>query len=197
MSEAKGFTIRYRINNGKIRLEYALGIYNSTTKNVLQWCDSTTPILRQVINGSDAEKSQPLESLLASTLNDGVQIMSTARTVISFNNFNFRTVIRDIGNVLIRITADLDGKTVNFKEENRELYENLKNKIRILNNNVNNFKSQLRFEIVSIDDIRAQIGFLHTILALNVQSELRDEITSSIEKLIAECNGYHKRHELA
>lgn len=201
LAETQRFFIRYNIDSDRIRLKHALGMYTSQIKNVVHWCDSTMPALNQMINGNNDDKSQPKESLLAKALNDGLQIISTVRMIINHNNVNFKNIIRDVDIALNQITADLRAKTDKIEEDNDESYKNLKNKIQISNNDVTNFWNQFKSEIITIDNIKLQIKTIQSFLVLNEQlhdgilDEIRDEILSSVEKLIAECNDYSKRHE--
>lgn len=189
------FRMRFSIDNCKVRTEDTLDIYTTDRKNILQWCDSTTAIYNRFIDGDDDSKLQAQKTLLATALSDGMQMMSTIRTRCSYFNLNFRNIIRDIDLVLIQITANLDGKIDNFNEENRELYERLQSKIKHLYNNVSSFKNQLRFEVISIDDLKRRIKNTQIVLALDEHFEFHDEILSSVEKMIVECNGYRNKHE--
>lgn len=191
----QNFHVQIGVDNSRMLTENALTTYTTATKNILEWCDSDSPLFDQLINGSDDSKVQPQKSRLTTTLQDGMQIMLTTRMTINYNNLNFRKIIRDIDIVLIRITAQVDGKANTFKEKHPELYEALKDKINDLNVDVSNFKNQLRFEVVSIDNLKMRIKNIQTVLALDEDFDLHDEIVNSVRRLRTECNSYRKRHE--
>lgn len=191
----QNFHVQIGVDNSRMLTENALTTYTTATKNILEWCASNTPLFDQLINGNDNNDLQLQKSRLATTLKNGMQIMLTTRMTINYNNLNFRNIIRDIDIVLIRITSQVDGRANTFKEKHPELYEALKTKINDLNVDVSNFKNQLRFEVVSIDNLKMRIKNIQTILALDEDFDLHDEIRNAVGKLIVECNSYHKRQE--
>lgn len=162
--------------------------YTTATKSILEWCDSTAPLL----NG---DKHQAEKNLLTSKLNDAIQKISTAREEISYNNLNLNRVAGSIVDVIVSIAADFDKKTIEFQKENRELYENLENKVQHLNSGLDELKAQLKNEIVNIVDLRIQIENVKEYLSLDDIPELRDEIRNAVEKLNSDCISYRKTHE--
>lgn len=189
------FHTQIGIDNRRMLTENALTTYTTATKNILEWCESNRQLFNQLINGNDDSKKQEQKSQLSTILDEGTQIMVTTRMTINYNNLNFRNIIHDIDIVLIRITAQVDGRANTFKEKHPELYETLKTRINGLTIDVSDFKNQLRSEVVFIDNLKMRIKNIETILALDEELDLYEEIQDSVGKLVAECNNYHKRHE--
>lgn len=158
----------------------------------MEWCDSTTPLLSQLINTFDDSKSQ---AVLLKTLDDGYQKMATARAEIGNNFLNLNRVDGAIDGTLVLIAADFDHRTVEFQNENREFYENFKYKVKHLDNGVSNFKLQLKFELRDITDMRVHTELVKEYLSFVDIPELRDAILKSAEGLHAECASYRKKHQ--
>lgn len=172
------------IDNGKVLIHNAIEISTSATKNILDWCDSTTPFLNQLINNNDGSKSQVRESLSAPTLNDSSQEI---RKIIS----NLDNLVADIVSALVRIAADFESKTNDFRDANRESYENLEIKFQNLKTDIFDLKLQLRYEAHNIYDLQIQSGNAKDVLDLEKRPEFYEDI---LESMIVECNRYHKRH---
>lgn len=187
-----------RIGDGKVQTKKAFGIYILAIKSILKWCDTSKPLLAQMIN-HDGCKSQAQRSALTTALNDGIEKMTTTRNEIGNSIPNFNYVIGDIDNVEIRIAADFDNKTIAFKEEHREFYEHLDDKVQHLSDDISDLKFQLKFEVRIIDILRVQTELAEDYLSFDDDPKLHDDfhdiILEYIENLSAECNRYHKRHE--
>lgn len=178
-----------RIDESKVYTKNVIDRNTKSTKSILEWCDSTAPLLNQLISGNDGST----KSALATKLNEGIQKTSTMREEISYNNLNLNRISGTIVSVVVEIAADFDNKTIEFQKENHKLYEHLENKVQNLHSGLDELKSQMRTEVGNILDLRVHIENVKEYLNIDVP-ELRDDIRNSAEELNAKCVHYHEIH---
>lgn len=184
------------IDNGKINAKNILNRYTVTMKSVMEWCDLATPLLNQFINSNGNSKSQAQKSLSNPTLFKGFFRMTEAWTEMDYEKLKLSRLSETY--LLLNSTAtDFYNETIKFKEENRELFENLENKIKHLNTDIEKFKLHLKFEMLDIDDFKLKIVNTRKYLKHVDIPELHADIRESVERLIAKCADFRKKHEWA
>lgn len=182
-----------RIDNGKMYIQNVFDIYTIVTKSITKWCDSTTPKIHELINGSDESKSRAKKTLSATTLDGDIHKIQALQQEITNSISGLDDVVGDIVSVLDRITADFDDKTNEFKEENRDFYKNLEVKFQNLEADIGDLKMKLKFEIQDMDDLRIRIENTKNVLASEVYPEFSEEI---LESVVGECKRYHEKHDM-
>lgn len=196
------FGIDHLVNgivHGKVHTKNVLATYSTATNSILNWCDSTTSLLNQLINGNNDSKSHDLKLRLTTILSDGVYKTHASQEKIIESISSFNNVIGEVVTVQIHIASAFGNKTIEFKKENRELYENLENKVKNLYTDIDDLKSQLRVDLINITDLKVRIELTKDYLAIGINPEIQgdfyDEIIESAKKLNSECSRYGKRHE--
>lgn len=188
-----------RIVHGKVHTKNVLVEYTSVTKTILEWCGSTTPLLNELINGNNDSKSHALKLRLTTSLSDGIHKMQTSQNKITDSISSFNNISGDVVTVQIHIASEFNNKTVEFQSENRKLYENLENTVKNLYADIDNVKTQLRFEVSNIADLKVHTELTKDYLYIGenpaIEGDFHDEIIESAKRLSAECNRYHNSHE--
>lgn len=186
------------IDDGKVHTKNAFVLTTSARKSILKWCDSTIPHLNELINNGGC-KSKVHRNRLESSLDNGVHKMLTTRNEISSSFPNFNSVEADIFMAQIRIAADFEKKTDEFKDNQREFFENLENKLQILGDDIRNLKMQLKLEVQAINDLKVQTELAEDYLSFDEDPALHEQlhhyIIKTAKRLINECNDYRNEHE--
>lgn len=174
------------LDDSKVRIKNAFDGYIPATKRILKWCESTLPLLNQIINDDGPSRAQ--KNLLVNTLEIGIQRTWAAHEEFQNITSNFDNVVEVFDHLLPRIA------------ENSEISTFQKNKVQNLNADIVNFKLQLEFEVQISGALEYQMQDTSIYLALtnnlfNKYPNLHENIHESINKLIPVCNIYRKRHE--
>lgn len=174
------------LDDNKARIKHAFDVYIPATKRILKWCESTLPLLHQIIDDDGPSRAQ--KNLLIGTLDNGIK-----RTMAS--NEEFQNITLSFDNV-IEVFDKLMGQIV----ENRNVSDFQKTKIQNLYNDIVNLKLQFEFEVQIGAAMEYQMQDTSIYLALsnnlfNKYPNIHENIHESIKRLIAVCNSYRKRHE--
>lgn len=174
----------------------AFATHAAYAQDMLEWCASNSFLFNKImLNSNDDSKLQSEKIRLANALDHSNRIMMKTRMEIDRNDANLRKIIRDIDRVLTQVTADANGENNIFKEMSTEWRETLESKINELNFDVFNFKNQIRSEISSIANLKMRIKNVQTVLAIDKDIGIPDEVRDSVRSLKAECIRYRKNHE--
>lgn len=172
------------IDDGKRHIQNAFDITASAARDTLKWCDSTTPLLKRLINKNDGSKAQAQQNLLTFGKSSRDNIREIYR-----RESDLSELVSDIRKALDRLAADFDRKTNEFKEANREFYKKLEKRFQNLKADISDLKSKLKVDTYSIDDLQICVDKTKGVLDLQVHPDL-------LESIIGECNRYHKIHSM-
>lgn len=174
------------LDDSKVRIKNAFDVYIPATKRILKWCESTLPLLNQIINDDGPSRAQ--KNLLVNTLDSGIKKTWAAHEEFQNITLHFDNVIEVFDNLQPLVT------------ENSEFSTFQKNKVQNLHTDIANLKLQFEFEFEISGALEYQMQDTSIYLALtnnifNKYPNLHEAIHESIKKLIPVCNGYRKRHE--
>lgn len=176
------------LDDSKLHIKHAFDVYIPATKRISKWCESTLPLLHQIINEDGPSRSQ--KNLLLGTLDNGIK-----RALVSLEELQNITLSYD--NV-IEVFDNLMGQIA----ENHNISDFQKKKVQNLYNDVANLKLQFELEVQITDAMEhhmqdTSIYLLLTNNLFNKYPNLHETIHESIKRLIAAINSYRKRHAWA
>lgn len=189
-------------NETKLYMEKAFELYAHVTASILDWCGAAMPLLQayhHMIDDDDYDKSRAQSNDLIKLLTDGIAQIHASQMELSESRVEFNNFMGNIVELQLRIIKNFNNKTADFRETNREFYEELENKLKNLESHISDIKREVKSEIQVITDLKVQISKTKSLIALDAHPDLRNAFHTRLIQFtsnsIMRCEAYQRLHK--
>lgn len=189
------------IDETKSEINEGYDEFTTVTTSIVGWCRSSIPLLDKYLSSVTEKQAKlyKLNDILESVLNEGLQRIKTAQLVLGENKLEFNDLYGNIIELELRINENFNSHDNDFREQNRAFYQDLDEKVKALENHINDVKYQAKDELQVITDIKVQIKKTKGLVDLDKMPELRSsfekQLIQFVKNTITTCKNYQLRHE--